>query len=199
MVIGQVNNWYRPYYVVVNNKLYKVDKIKFYKDNAIMVESQSGWLERVDGDIKEIELPIDEIKLKRKEAFDGKVFIISKGKEWCGNETIADLYIPVDMLNIHFAKHEIKYQQLRKVYEGEQGIYISVYVKSLIVELEAIRNEYDEVYKQLDGYSMKTSRADIIYDNIDKLKELAEKYKAEQKRAYELKVEDVVEEEKDYE
>ena len=197
MVIGQVNNWYRPYYVVVNNKLYKVDKIKFYKDNAIMVESQSGWLERVDGDIKEIELPIDEIKLKRKEAFDGKVFIISKGKEWCGNETIADLYIPADMLNIHFAKHEIKYQQLRKVYEGEQGIYISVYVKSLIVELEAIRNEYDEVYKQLDGYSMKTSRADIIYDNIDKLKELAEKYKAEQKRVYELKVEDVVEDKDD--
>lgn len=198
MIIGQINNWHRPYYVVVNNKLYKVDKIKFYKDNAIMVESQSGWLERVDGDIKEIELPIDEIKLKRKETFDGKVFIISKGKEWCGNETIADVYIPADMLNIHFAKHEIKYQQLRKVYEGEQGIYISVYVKSLTVELEAIRNEYDEVYKQLDGYSMKANRADIVYDNIDKLKELAEKYKAEQKRVYELTIEDVVAEE-DYE
>lgn len=197
MIIGQVNNWYRPYYVVVNNKLYKVDKIKFYKDNAIMVETQSGWLERVDGDIKEIELPIDEIKLKRKETFDGKVFIISKGKEWCGNETIVDLYIPADMLNIHFAKHEIKYQQLRAVYEGEHNIYISVYVKSLTVELEAIRDEYEKVYKQLDGYSMRTNRADIIYDNIDKLKELAEKYKAEQKRVYELKVEDVVEDKDD--
>lgn len=197
MVIGQVNNWYRPYYVLVNSKWYKVDKIKFYKDNAIMVESQSGWLERVDGDIKEIELPIDEIKLKRKETFDGKVFIISKGKEWCGNETIVDLYIPADMLNIHFAKHEIKYQQLRAVYEGEHNIYISVYVKSLTVELEAIRDEYEKVYKQLDGYSMRTNRADIIYDNIDKLKELAEKYKAEQKRVYELKVEDVVEDKDD--
>lgn len=197
MIIGQVNNWYRPYYVVVNNKLYKVDKIKFYKDNAIMVETQSGWIERVDGDIKEIELPIDEIKLKRKETFDGKVFIISKGKEWCGNETIVDLYIPADMLNIHFAKHEIKYQQLRAVYEGEHNIYISVYVKSLTVELEAIRDEYEKVYKQLDGYSMRTNRADIIYDNIDKLKELAEKYKAEQKRVYELKVEDVVEDKDD--
>lgn len=198
MIIGQVNNWYRPYYVLVNSKWYKVDKIKFYKDNAIMVETQSGWLETERGDLKEVELPIDEIKLKRKETFDGKVFIVSRGKEWWGNETIADLYIPADMLNIHFAKHEIKYQQLRKVYEGEHDIRISVFVKSLTVELEAIREEYEEVYKQLDAYSMRTNRADIIYDNIDKLKELAEKYKAEQKRVYELTIEDVVAEE-DYE
>lgn len=197
MIIGQVNNWHRPYYVAVNNKLYKVDKIKFYKDNAVMVESQSGWLETERGDIKELELPIDEIKLKRKEAFDGGVFVISRGKEWYGNELTADLYIPADMLNIHFTKHEIKYQQLRKIYEGEQNIYISVYVKSLTVELEAIREEYDEVFKKLNSYSMKTNRADIVYENIDKLKELAEKYKAEQKRVYELKVEDVVEEKDD--
>lgn len=197
MVIGQVNNWHRPYHIIVNNKQYQVDKIKFYKDNAIMVEAQSSWLETERGDIKRLELPIDEIKLKRKEVFDGKVFAISRGKEWCGNELTADLYIPADMLNIHFAKHEIKYQQLRAVYEGEQGIYISVYVKSLTVELEAIRDEYDELYKKLNSYNIKTNRADIVYDNIDKLKELAEKYKTEQKRVYELKVEDVVEEGKD--
>lgn len=197
IIIGRAFSWHRPYYILVNNKWYKVNKIKFYKDNQVIVESQSGWLETESKDIKELELPINEIKLKRKEAFDGKVFIISKGKEWCGNETIADVYIPADMLNIHFAKHEIKYQQLRKVYEGEQGIYISVFVKSLLVELNAIREEYEEIYKQLDIYSMKTNRADIVYENINKLKELAEKYKAEQKRVYEFKVEDVVAEEKD--
>ena len=198
MVIGQVNNWYRPYYVVVNNKLYKVDKIKFYKDNAIMVESQSGWLETDRGDLKEVELPTDEIKLKRKEIFDGKVFIISKGKEWCGNEIIADLYIPADMLNIHFTKHEIKYQQLRKVYEGEQGIYISVYVKSLIEKLMLIRSEYEEVYKQLDDSKMSITDAEIVFNNINRLKELAEEYKAEKKRVHDLTVEDVIKGE-DYE
>ena len=191
MIIGQRNKWYRPYYVLVNDKWYQVKEIKFYKDNKVIVESQSGWLEKVDGDIKEIALPIDEIKLKRKETFDGKVFIISRGKEWCGNDTMADLYIPADMLNVHFARHEIKYQQLRAVYEGEQGIYISVYIKSLTVELEAIRDEYDELYKQLDGCSMKTEKIEIFYNKINRLKELAEKFKAEQKRVYELKVEDI--------
>ena len=192
MVIGQSNNWYRPYYVLVNSKWYKLDKIKFYKDNAIMVETQSGWLERVDGDIKEIELPIDEIKLKRKETFDGKVFIISKGKEWCGNETIADLYIPADMLGIHFVEYEIKYQQLRAVYEGEQSIHISTVIKSLTDTLYSIRYEYEQIYKQLNDSSMSITKADIVFANIDRLKELAEKYKAEQKRVHDLTVEDVI-------
>ena len=191
MIIRRASNFYRPYYVLVNNKQYQVKQIKFYKDNKVIVESQSGWLEKVDGDIKELELPINEIKLKRKETFDGKVFIMSRGIEWCGGDTMADLYIPADMLNVHFAKHEIKYQQLRKVYEGEQGICISVYVKSLTVELEAIRDEYDELYKQLDSYNMKTEKIELFYDKINKLKELAEKFKAEQKRVHDLKVEDI--------
>ena len=113
MTIGIVATWYRPYFIMVNNKEYRVNTIKFYKDNNVIVSSQSSWLERADGtDIKEVKLPIDEIKLKRKEKFDGSVFAISLGKEWCGSETIADLYIPTDMLNIRFTKHEIKFELL---------------------------------------------------------------------------------------
>ena len=66
MRIGIVSNWCRPYYVVASNRTYKVDSIIFYKDNEIIVKSNSGWLEKkTGGDIKEIELPIDKIKTKR--------------------------------------------------------------------------------------------------------------------------------------
>ena len=192
MKIGQVNNWYRPYYVLVNNKWYKVNTIKFYRDNEIIVESNSGWLEKVSGgDIKEIELPIEEIKLKRKESFNGKVFIISRGKEWCGNDTEADLYIPADMLGIHFVGHEIAFKtQVRAVFEGEQGIYITKYVKSLDNELHTIRNKYEETYKQIDGYRLAYHTQEVI-ENLDKLKELAEKYITEKHKVDNLTIEDI--------
>ena len=196
MTIGIMAGWYRPYFITVNNKEYRVNTIKFYKDNDVVVASQSAWLERADGtDIKKIELPIDEIKLKRKEKFDGSVFAISLGKGFFDSEPKADLYIPADMLNIRFTKHEIKYQQLRTVYEGEQGIYISSFVKSLTEKLMLIRSEYEEVYKQLDDSKMSITKAEIVFDNINRLKELAEEYKAEQKRVHDLTVEDVVKDE----
>lgn len=190
MKIGAVNNWHRPYYVLASNKWYQINKIKFYKDNEILVESNSGWLETTRGDIKELELPVDEIKLKRKEKFDGTVFLISQGKDWSG-ELKADLYIPADMLNVHFVRHEIAFKtQVRAVFEGEQGIYISTYVNSLDSELHAIRDEYEKVLKEVDGYCLAHRTEDII-QNIDKLKELAEKYKAEQHRVDNLTIDDI--------
>ena len=47
------------------------------------------------------------------------------------------------------------------------------------------------MYKQLDDSSMSITRADIVFANIDKLKELAEKYKAEQERLSNLTIDDI--------
>lgn len=192
MLITRTSVWHRPYGVMVNDKGYEVKTIKFYKDNEIIVSTTSGWLvDKNESDILNFELPIDEIKLRRKENFDGKVFIISQGKDWIGNQIVADLYIPADMVGVHFVQHEIKYRQLRAVYEGKQSIYISTVVKSLTDTLYSIRDEYEQMYKQLDDSSMSITRADIVFANIDKLKELAEKYKAEQERLSNLTIDDI--------
>lgn len=192
MKIGRTSNWYRPYYVSVNNKWYQIHQIKFYKDNKIMVESNSGWLETERGDIENIELPNIEIKLKRTEKFDGSIFIISRGKEFCGNDIMADLYIPADMLGMHFVRHEIAYKtQVRAIFEGEQSIYISSYVKSLDSELHAIRSEYEEIYKAVDDSCLAIRNTDEVLANIDKLKELAEKFIAERKRIHSLTIDEV--------
>ena len=193
MKIGKTEGWYRPYGVVANNKAYRVNKIKFYKDDEVLVESRSGWLETARGiDITEIELPIEEIKLKRKENFDGTVFIISLGKESYGTETLADVYIPADMLNIHFVKHQIEFsRQVTAVYEGEQNICITKYIKSLDSELYAIRNEYEAIYKEVNDSKMAIGSVDIVLSNIDKLRELAERYKAEKERISNLTITDI--------
>ena len=127
MLITRKAAWYRPYYIVASGREYRLEKIHFYKDGKILVSTNSGWLENQNGDIESIELPIDEIKAKRKEDFNGKVFVISKGKEPYGDELLAELYIPSDMLNVQFVENKIEYKtQVRAIYKGANGIYISL-------------------------------------------------------------------------
>jgi hypothetical protein len=191
MKIGRETNWYRPYAVSVNSKAYKIRKIHFYNTEGIVVSSNSGWLETKQSDIKEVELPIEELKLKRKVKFDGTVFIISKGREPYGYDTEADLYIPADMLNIHFVEHKIMYStQIRAIYEGEQGIYIATYVKCLDEDLRSIRAEYEEVYKRVTDSDL-SIKGDGVLADIDKLKELAEEFIAERKRIHSLTIGDI--------
>ena len=143
MYIGKNSSWYRPYYLTANNREYKVNRIHFYKDDKILVSSNSAWLERSTGaDIDGIFLDVEEIKVKRKEKFDGTVFIISRGKEAYGTEIEADLYIPAELLNIHFTENKIEYKtQIRAIYKGDNDIYISHYIKSLDDEVRVRRNK----------------------------------------------------------
>lgn len=192
MLITRGASWYRPYYIVASGREYRLEKIHFYKDNKILVSTDSGWLGKESGaDIESLEIPIDEIKVKRKEKFDGEVFAISKGKEGYGTDLIAELYIPAEMFDIQFMENKIEYQsQVRAIYKGANDIYISTYVKSLNGELNKIRNQYDEVYKACDGYNLGYHTEDII-ENLDKLKALAEQYIEEKKRVDNLTIEDI--------
>lgn len=191
MIITRAASWYRPYYVMASGREYKVEKIHFYKDGKILVTTNSGWLENENGrDIESLELPIDEIKTKRKESFDGKVFVISKGKDY-SNDLTAELYIPSDLLNIHFVENKIEYRnQVRAIYKGTQGIYISSYVKSIDGELNAIRNEYEAIYKDSDGYNLGYHTEDILV-KLDNLKALAARYIEEKKRVENLTIDDI--------
>ena len=193
MLIGRESSFYRPYYITASGRKYKVEQIHFYKDNAILVSSNSGWLEKRSGrDIESIELPVDEIKVKRKTNFDGKVFAISKGKEDYGYDLIVELYIPADMFGIHFVEHKIMYNsQIRAVFEGEQGIYITSYVKSLNEHLNAIRNEYEETYRRVSDTDLSVHKAENVLADIDKLKRLAEEFIAERKRIHDLTIDDI--------
>lgn len=192
MFIGKKSHWYRPYYVVASGREYKVERIHFYKDNAIFVSSRSGWLEKQSGaDIEGFEIPIDEIKVKRKTNFDGKVFAISRGKETYGNDLTVELYIPADMLDIHFVENRIEYKtQVRAIYKGSNDVYISSYVKSIDGELNSIRNQYEEIYKDCDGYNLGYHTENIL-EKLDSLRVLAEQYIEAKKIMESLTIDDV--------
>lgn len=193
MLITRGASWYRPYYIMASGREYRLEKIHFYKDDKILVSTNSGWLEKETyGDIESIELPIDEIKTRRKEKFDGTVFAISKGKEDYSTDLLAELYIPADMLDIHFVENVIKYKRaVYSIYKGSNGIHIETYVKSFDGELQKLNKQYEEVYKGCDGYNL-GYHTDEILERIDKLKALAEQYIEEKKRIKELTVEDVL-------
>lgn len=193
MLITRGASWYRPYYIVASGREYRLEKIHFYKDDKILVSTNSGWLEKESGaDIESLEIPIDEIKVKRKEKFDGEVFAISKGKESYGTDLIAELYIPAEMFDIQFVENIIKYKtQVRAIYKGTNDIYIDKYVKSLDGELHELVKQYEEVYKGCDGYNL-SYHTDEILERIDKLKALAEQYIEEKKRVENLTIEEVL-------
>ena len=198
MKIGRNSSWYRPYYVVASGKEYKVNKIYFYdKEQKIVTSSNSSWLETEKGeDIESIELPIEEMKTKRKPKLDGTSFAISKGIEKYGTEYIADVYIPCEMFDIHFDGHEIKFNQLRRVYRGINGIYISEYVRDLEEEAYAIKHAYAETLEEVDKYKLNGYMTDNdkkeFLKNIDKLKELAEEYIKEIEAVKNLTLDDVI-------
>ena len=192
MLITRKANWYRPYYVIASGREYKVERIHFYKDDKILVSTNSGWLEKETyGDIESLELPIDEIKAKRKEKFDGEVFVISKGKESYTDDLLAELYIPAEMFDIHFAENVIEYKnQVRAIYKGANDIYISTYVKSIDGEMQELNRQYEEIYKACDGYNLGYHTEDIL-EKLDMLKAIAEQYIEEKKRVESLTIDDI--------
>lgn len=196
MLLQRKAEWYRPYYVIAGGREYKIERIHFYNENSVIVSSNSGWLESENGkDIEQLYIPVSEIKIKRKVAFNGEIFVISQGKESYGDDILAELYIPAEMFNVHFVKNEIFYNsQVRSIYKGNIGdtdIYITSFIKSIDEELHNIRTQYDELYKKVSGVYLSIHDSKDVLADIDNLKEMAEKYYTERKRIQSLKIDDI--------
>lgn len=193
MKIGRESSFYRPYAIVVNNRGYYVENICFYNESGVVVSTNFGWLENNNGgDIEEIELPIEEIKLRRKENFDGKVFAITN-KDNYANETRMKLYIPCDMLGVHFVENEYNkaVYDVYSIYKGNQEIKIKQFVKSVDVELQNIRSEYEQLYKNVSESDLYIKKTDDVIANLEKMTELAKEYGAEKERLRNLTIDDI--------
>lgn len=198
MKIGQSNGLYRPYSVYASGKWHTISNIHFYEGDSILVSTGEGWLSSktnsfsYNKDIESVELPVEEIKTKRKLKFDGTVFIM-KVKDPIGYyDTIkTELYIPADMLGIHFVEHKICGNWVYAVYEGEHDIRINHIVKFLDRDMHRIEKEYEELHKKVDRYDMTIRNSEDILANIDRLREIALEYYAERERVRNLTIEDI--------
>ena len=132
---------------------------------------------------------MEEIKLRRKPKSDGVVFAMLH-KDW--DETKAELYIPCDMLGIHFTCNKLEkgIWHVRKVYDGEQEIHIEQYVFSVDGKLTDIRAEYDNLHKDCESYRL-ISNSDKVAANLDRMRELTEDYRTELARLNSLTIDDI--------
>ena len=172
MKIAKGEDWYRPYRVEVNGKMRFVENIHFYtEDKSILCSSGHGWLETKDGDIEIFDLPVEEIKLKRMLKFDGTIFAMTHKDPYERGELKVNLYIPAEVLDIHFVGREIEHHSsVYSYYEGSNGIFIRKHEKNINGSLYTIRNEYEKIHKELDDTSLVIDGQNIVLGKIEKLK-----------------------------
>ena len=178
----QSEEWVSCYGATVNDRYYRVDNIHLYDASGVVASTGFGWFERkgYPDRIKSIELPVDEIKLRRKPRFDGVVFVMLV-KKWDG--TKAELYIPCDMLGIHYVgkEYDKSLYLLYDVYEGEQEIYVKCLAKSVGGRLKELRSDYDKLHKASEGYEF-AYKSNEVLDNLSKMQELVREYIIEKAR-----------------
>ena len=195
--IERRSEWYRPYYLTTKTHMYRVNSFIFFNPltEAIVLTVEHSYLQNSQGiDLQGFILFQKEIKRKQKVNLSNKeAFIITQGKESYGVDLLCDLYIPINMLNIKFEKHIKEHDYVYSVYSGDQDIYIKHYEINLATTLMAIAQEFEDVKETLTSYNLRYHFEDYnILSEIDKLKNIAEKFQEERKRIDNLKVEDVI-------
>lgn len=193
--IQTASSWYRPMYLVASDKTYRVNKFIFFNPETeeVVLTYCNSWLQnKVGEDIKSIELP--QVHLKRKTKVNlsiNEAFVISLGKEDYGTDLICELYIPVDMLNIKFIKYIKSTDCLYAIWEGNQDIYIKEYKGNLGKHKHILRDEYEEILKEVDGYHLEYQLTTTL-DNIQALYKKALEFSKEAERVKNLTIDEAI-------
>ena len=184
------------YMIIVNNKEYYAHNIYFYKNNKVFLHSEyNGLLDKKRSYFADkLELPIKEIKLRRRVKFDGEVFIISKGNSY--GYLHCDLYIPSDMLDIHFVERVLSENKewIFTIYESSSNFYIRKcehYIKGYVREkLNDIVNQFRETSNCINSYSLEKCPEDIL-KKLDELNIITKKYIREKIKIDNLTIDDI--------
>ena len=180
IIVTRKNSFYRPWYIPVNGKEYKILKIKIFNESGVLYTSVTGWFEErkphYHRDIDQI--VIDAPILKRIENFDTKQnYIISKGKEDYGTDLTCILYLHesvagFELLESHVLELET---ETRKVYTdlyiitiNDISFVVEVGYNEEITEFGKHVNDIQEQFKELnigiDGYLLTEllSKFDVV-------------------------------------
>lgn len=181
-------SWYRPYVVTASGKEYVLESIRFYDVEGNIVLHSSGWLQDVRGmDIQEIELPTDKITRRNKVKFDGEVFGTIHPSY--NNESRLNLYIPMSMLNIRYeCKKKMYGDRVYECYTGDQGIYLTKYIKSLDAELTIVKSSYEALLSDVSLFNMMKDPNKTI-ENLEKMIKVVEAFKEERQKIDSIVVE----------
>lgn len=148
---------------VVNKK--ELVDIIFYTPNGVELTIDRGWLSNEGTDIKSIELPIDDVKTRKKVSFDkNEVFLY-----------INTLYIPSEMVNLTYEGEKLEYETSVDEYMydyysadinaitcfGKELSSIKIIKQSHIIKKEFGLN-VEKMYKELHDNLINITMYDLI-------------------------------------
>lgn len=99
MKLYRAQKWYNPFYIDVNNKSCKLDKISVFEDGKVLASTNSGWFGS-NNFVDELEIACDCV-LKRVTDLSLKTAFIKK----CSEEGY-ELFIPNEVVKLTEASYE---------------------------------------------------------------------------------------------
>lgn len=181
-------DWYRPLYTITKSgNEVELSNIIIYDEKGIVVQTKCGYFDNDKGiDIK------GEIVKKIKENFTKKENYVLKGKEQYSNNTVYDLYVYRDNVNLQFLGFEKSADLIMAKYNINGGefriLYTTISGNKYIYE-----NRFKELKDEIKNYSlpMEEEELDMI---CEELIEVNKKIIEEKKRIKDFKLENMEEE-----
>lgn len=182
------SDWYRPLYTITKSgNEVELNNIIIYDEKGIVVQTKCGYFDNDKGiDIK------GEIVKKIKENFTKKENYVLKGKEQYSNNTVYDLYVYRDNVNLQFLGFEKSADLIIAKYDINGGefriLYTTISGNKYIYE-----NRFKELKDEIKNYSlpMEEEELDMI---CEELIEVNKKIIEEKKRIKDFKLENMEEE-----
>lgn len=181
-------DWYRPLFVTLENgNEVELNNIIIYDEKGIVVQTRCGYFDNDKGiDIK------GEIVKKIKENFTKKENYVLKGEEQYSNNTVYDLYVYRDNVNVQFLGFKKTADLIMAKYNINGGefkiLYTTISGNKYIYE-----NRFKELKDEIKDYSLPMEEEEL--DMICKeLIEVNKKIIEEKKRIEDFKIEGMEEE-----
>lgn len=184
-------SYYNPLGVVIDGKLYTLDKIHFYNEDGIVYTNTKSWFGQYSFDVHL--KTTKEIRRKIKIDYSKSIpFIIRSQCDW---DTRYDLYLPIEDFDLkvsHQKRDTLIMQKVEFYDENNQLCAFETCVKYLRHQLIKINIKYQEHLKNIKSLDGITEM--YFLDEIAMLKGLAEEYYKEQQNIADYTVEDYLKE-----
>lgn len=181
-------DWYRPLYTITKSgNEVELNNIIIYDEKGIVVQTKCGYFDNDKGiDIK------GEIVKKIKENFTKKENYVLKGEEQYSNNTVYDLYVYRDNVNVQFLGFEKTLSFIMVKYNVNGGEFKTLY-KTIEGNKYIYENRFKELKNGIKDYSLPMEEEEL--DMICKeLIEVNKKIIEEKKRIKDFKIESMEEE-----
>ena len=161
-------DWYRPCFVECKDKIddYQITDIIIYNEDGIITRTGQGYFD--NNEILEFK---DEVIFRAKQNFTRKEnFIVRHKRDTILNETLYDLYIYVDNVDLVFTGYIKKYNNVYKRYTINNIEFLE-YVKSLEKDLWVIKGQFEEEMKKLVTYKLPYEEIELdeICENLKRI------------------------------